>query len=330
MRRLITNVMFDNVCKDILLVDDKINKIESNIKDSVDVLINGSNLYAVKGFTNCYFDGSIEDCDGLLSQGITTVFDFSNNIEVSKKLLELGLTVHVAVGDFDGNNIIDENYLDFKITELNKIGVKNIILFLANPNIEDESQYSEIIHYGKKHNLIISTSVSENLEDVGEIDKQYGMSPIALLESYGFLDFKNLLIDCVCVDKEDVNILTSYDTTICTCPTKNLKNGSGIAPVYSFIKNKLNVVIGGVTNSIFQEVDLCKNLQSGYLNEENILKNKDVLNMVNGNIDYLLNREDDINNDIVLIDKQDILSCTPLNVKLVFANGKVVYNKINE
>lgn len=331
MKTLITNVVFDNCKKDILLIDGKLEKVNQNIDDVVDVKIDGKDLYAMKGLTNCYFNGEQKDCDKLLSQGITTIFDFSNDVEITKKLVGLGFRVCCAVGDFDGNTILNEKYLDDKINEVVGLGVSQAVLFVINPNVADESQYNEIIQYGKKHNILIATSASENLEDVGEIDKQYGMSPIALLESYGFLDFKHMLIDCVCIDKDDVNILTNYDTTICVCPTKNLKSGSGVAPVYSLIKNNLNIVIGGVNNSIFQELDLCKNLQSGYLNEANILSDKDVIDMGIDNVNCLLiNKVDRDNLDIVLVDESNILECTPLNVRLTIINGRVVYNKLNE
>ena len=295
MRIAIKNVMISNMENDILIENGKILSIGKIVNDDIDVVINGEGCSAFSGIVNSYFNGDVEDCDKLLCQGITSVFDFSNNIEVTKKLVSLGLNVYSAVGDFDGNNVITETYLDEKVEEMLSAGIKAPILYVLNPNVEDETQYEELIKYGKKHNYLIATSVSENLEDVGLIDKEYGISPIALLESYGFLDYRNLLIDCVYVDKEDVNILTNYDTTICTCPTKNLINGSGIAPIYSFVKNNLNVVIGGNVKSIFQELELCKNLQSGNLNERDILSSDDVLNMANKNVKKVFNAVGELN-----------------------------------
>ena len=333
MKTLIKNVTLNGKENSVLIADGKILKISKKINDDADIIIDGKGLFAINGMTNSFFDGTMDDCDKLLSQGITTVFDFSNDIEVTKKLVGLGLRVYSAVGDFDGNQIISEEYLKVKVQEVCNAGANNPILYVLNPNVDDENQYAEMIKFAKKHNYLLATSVSENLEDVGEIDKQYGMSPIALLENYGFLDFKNLLIDCVYVDKDDVNILNNYDTTLCVCPTTGLKNGSGIAPTYSFINNKLNVVIGGNVSSMFQELELCKNLQSGYLNEKDILTNDDVLAMSNINSQHLF---DDIgtlkvgdNADIALVDNYNILECTPLNVKLSLCNGNIIYNVLN-
>ena len=331
MKTLIRNVIVNNNKVDILIEDKKISEIGSNLIINANKVINGKGCYALSGNCNCFFDGGLEDCDKLLCQGVTTVFDFSNDNLVTRKLVQLGLKVFTAVGDFTGANVIDESYLDLEVKRVIELGVVAPIIYLANPNIEDESQYSEAIKYAKKNNYLISTSVSEYLEDVGEIDNQYGMSPIALLESYGFLDYKNLLIDCVFVDKDDVNILNNYDTsTICTCPTKNLINGSGIAPIYSFHRNKINMVIGGNISNIFNELELVKNLQCGNLNEKNILSIHDVKPYINENAHKVFNEIGGINvgdfADIVLVDECDLGSITPLNVKYVFVNGNPIYD----
>ncbi len=328
MKTLIKNVYIDEKECDILIDDRIISKISPNISDTSDLVIDGLGLNAFAGNCNCYYCG--QPVEELLSQGITSVFDFSRNLNTTKKLVESGIKVYGVI-DVSGE-VVDENLLNQRVGEINAVGVKAPIIYLKNPNTEDESQYAEVIKFSKKYGYLMATSVSENLDDVGEIDKTYGMSPIELLESYGFLDFKNLLVDAVYVDKEDVEILKNYDTTICTRPTENLKSGSGISPIYSMLKNNLNVVMGGTVNSIFQELDLVKNLQSGYLNEQNILSYTDVKPLINTNVKKVFS---DIGNlkvgdcaDIILVKKSVLTDNTPLDVKAVFIDGKMLYNKL--
>lgn len=328
MKTLIKNVAIDEKEYDILIDDGIITKIAPNISDASDSIIDGLGLNAFAGNCNCYYCGqSVEE---LLGQGITSVFDFSHDLNATKEVVESGIKVYGVIDVSE--EIVDEKLLNQKVNELNLIGIKAPIIYLKNPNTVDESQYAEVINFSKKYGHLMATSVSENLDDVGEIDKTYGMSPVALLESYGFLDFKNLLIDAVYVDKEDVEILKNYDTTICTRPIENLRRGSGIAPIYSMLKNNLNVVVGGDVNSIFQELDLVKNLQSGYLNEENILTYDDIRPLINTNVKKVFDSIGDLKvgdcADIILVKKSVLTNNTPLDVKAVFVDGKMLYNKL--
>ena len=209
------------------------------------------------------------------------------------------------------------------------MGVHDVILYAANPNVSEELNYSELLKCANATGCLLATKVSETLEDVGEIDNQFSLSPIGLLESYGFLDKKHMLINCVYADKDDVNLLANYDTTICTCPSMDLKLGNGIAPVFSFMKNKLNVVVGGTTTNHFKELSLVKDLQTGTLNECGLIDDADLYGMVSDNAHKLysqigLLRENEYA-DIIMVDDNDINNITPINVKMVIIDGEIKY-----
>jgi len=330
MKKLIKNAkLIDEQNINILINDGKIEKISEVIEEKFDEIIDANNCYILSGLNNAYFDGNLKDANRLLSQGITSVFDFANDDDVTAFLVKLGIKVFKAIGDFNGETILDENYIDYEIEKLKSMGVKAPILYAINPNLSEESNYEILIKYANKFGYLIATKASENLEDVGEIDLQYGLSPIGLLESYGFLDFKNILIDCVYADKDDVSLLANYDTTtICTRPTNNLCNGSGIAPVYSFIKNKLNLLVGGVSSNQFKELSLLKDLQSGVLNETTLINNEDVFNCINTPkklFPEIGGLEVGKCADFLFVDDNDILNLTPLNVKMVLIDGEIKY-----
>jgi len=331
MKKIINAKLTNNTNVEILIDNKKIIKIAPLI-DEICEVIDAKGGYVISGQANCYFDGNEKDVNNLLSQGVTSVFDFSFDDNVTRLLLGKGLKCFKAIGDKNGEVVLDREVLISDIKKYKEMGVEDIIMYAASPNLSEESNYAEIINLANEMGYLLSTNVSEALEDVGEIDNQYSMSPIGLLESYGFLDHKNLLISCVYVDKEDVNILVNYDTNICTCPTKNLRCGNGVAPVYSFFKNNINVVVGGTTTNHFKEISLVKDLQSGTLNELDLISKNDCINMASNNAHNIFSqigvlREGEFA-DIVIVDDFDVINLTPLNVQQVLINGELKYERI--
>ena len=329
MKKIIKNAkLLDGKKVNILIENDKIIEV-SNRENNIENVIDANGLYVMSGLNNAYFDGNVKDVDRLLSQGVTSVFDFSNNDEVTLRLIQSGIKVFKAIGDFNGEGILTEGWIKSQMDKYKNMGAKDIILYIINPNLGEESNYEIVVNCAKKFGLIMATHVSETLKDVGEIDTQYGMSPVGLLESYGFLDNRNILIDCVYFDKEDTALIENYSNSIiCTCPSVNLEKAQGIAPIFSFIKHNLNIVIGGVNSNQFKELSLLKHLQSGVLNDKDLVDNQQINKILNtpnsmfNNIGKLSVGE---YADIVFLDDNDLLNLTPLNVKLVLINGEVKY-----
>lgn len=290
--------------------------------------IDCGNNYIIPGLTNGFFDGNIKDCENLLVQGITNVFVKNEDVSTIKWLIQNKFNI-VSVININNEMQLNSKYFDNKIEKIKEIGVKNFAFHLKNPNEIYDEIYEFCVKYAHENNLLLISGASENLENVGEIDNEYKMSPISLLESYGFFDIKCMLVDCVCVDKDDVkNVLVNYpNVTICTRPTCNLKDGYGIAPIYSFVNNKINVVLGGVTSNIFKEMALVKELQCGYLNED-VLTENDVFNMVTKNFEvFNMGSSIEVGSraDLVIIDDDNLLNLTPINVKMTIIAGEIKY-----
>ena len=69
-------------------------------------------------------------------------------------------------------------------------------------------------------------------------------SPIALLEERGALDRAPLLIHCVRVDADDIEIIARRRCSVAHCPASNAKFGHGIAPLLPLIAAGIRVGIG--------------------------------------------------------------------------------------
>ena len=287
-----------------------------------------------------------------IQNGITSVVDLymANNM-TAKAMKELGVRGWIGVGAITGSEVLDEKYLDAEIDKIKKTNndVKPI-LYAHSIYSCDESQYAELVKYSKKHNLTITTHLSETLKEVGECYTKYQMTPVELLESYGVLDRNTLLAHCVHCDKDDVQIMKNYNVNVTSCPSSNLIIGSGIAPIYSYTKNNINVCVstdGAASNNsldMFKEMFLLDNLQSGVLNQPFALTTLETLRSatINGakalGEDKLGKIEKGCFADIILLDltlpnalpinnliNNVVNSMGTKNVCLTMVNGNILY-----
>lgn len=299
---------------------------------------------------DCYYGATLGMLE-LIKNGVTTVADFYlHPEETAKACIDTGIRTNIAIGAITGGEILSDESLTDDMKKITLSPLIKPILYAHSLYSCDESQFNELNKFAVKHNLIKSTHASETLMEVGMIDSKYNMTPIALLESYGFLDTPSILAHCVHCDKDDIEILSNYPVTVATNPSSNLILGSGIAPLYSFVKNKINVSIGtdgAASNNnlnMFKEMYLADNLQAGVLNQARALTTIDALKMatIRGALalgyENLGRIQQGFLADIIMIDVSrpnmqpinDIFNnlvnaCESNNVIMTMINGKIVY-----
>ena len=299
---------------------------------------------------DCYYGATLGMLE-LIKNGVTTVADFyMNPEETANACIDTGIRANIAIGAITGKEILSQDTLLEEMNKISKSPLIKPILYAHSLYSCDESQFNELNKFAVTHNLIKSTHASETLTEVGIIDNKFNMTPIALLESYGFLDTPTILAHCVHCDKDDIEIMSNYDVTVATNPSSNLILGSGIAPLYSYVKNKINVSIGtdgAASNNnlnMFKEMYLADNLQAGVLNQAHAITTIDALKMatVRGALalgyDNLGRLQEGYLADLIMIDISKpnmqpindiannlVNACESNNVIMTMINGKVVY-----
>lgn len=103
--------------------------------------------------------------------------------------------------------------------------------------------------------------LSETVDEVEEIKKRYGSTPVRHLENLGVLDNKTLAVHCVWLDQGEIDKLGEKGVKVAHCPESNMKLAAGIAPVPQLISKGVCVGLGTdscASNNnldLFQEMD---------------------------------------------------------------------------
>lgn len=371
-----------------VLVDgDKIVNVNRFIVGDADRVIDVDNNILMPGFVNAHAHNSMTLLRGIKNDVPLQVwlFDymFSNEKKLTKEDIYWGEYLGIAESLKAGVTTFEENYFYFEsiIKAIKKSGIRarvgigkdysseslqndleNAIKLFDNfemikPVVYPHSIYTvspeemEIfVSFAAKHKLPISTHLSETLKEVGDCIAENKMTPPQYLESIGFFDRKSALYHCVHMDKEDIQILQNYNVDVVTCPSSNLKLGSGFAPLHTFNTYGINVAIGtdGVASNdsidMFKEMFLSATLPKAVLSDAQVMPVNTVLKMATENgakalgFDKIGKIEEGFKADLILVDvkglhhqpQNDLISNLVYSAKssdvyLTMVNGKILY-----
>lgn len=102
-------------------------------------------------------------------------------------------------------------------------------------------------------------------ETRGEVDdciKQYGKTPIQLMESVGLFKHQVLAAHCVHLTADDIDILKKYNVGVAHNPESNMKLSSGIAPVPEMLNAGIPVALGTDGASSNNNLDMLQEMRS--------------------------------------------------------------------
>ena len=107
----------------------------------------------------------------------------------------------------------------------------------------------------------IHIHLAETLFEVGECQKQYGKSPIELMEATGILQRGVLAAHCVHLSDNDISLMKKYNVRVAHNPGSNMKLASGIAPVHKMLQAGLCVGLGTDGASSNNNLDMLEELR---------------------------------------------------------------------
>ena len=269
---------------DILIEDDKIKKIEKNIKADADKIINATNKIIMPGFVNTHSHIGMsifrETVDGYktqewLEEKIWPIEDKLNEEDIYNATLlscvEMIKTGTTTVNDmyFFTDHIIEaglkagirlqttRTLMGYEEKELNRIKelqqsiekYKNKDTITFNAGIHGlyttgEENLKKYIEFAKQSNLPIHMHFCENDQEREDIKKAYKVKSPIEVINKEFKNTHTILAHVVSLKDEEIENLDKNNIYISHCPISNLKLGCGIAKIQKMIESGICVSLG--------------------------------------------------------------------------------------
>ncbi len=196
-----------------------------------------------------------------------------SNLLLAELLEDAGLKAYVGKVNMDRNSpdfYIEDTEKSLEDTEefiksISKFkNIKPIITPRFVPSCTEDLMKG-LGELANKYDLKIQSHLSEN---TGEITWVKELHPVCknyidIYEKYGLLrENKTVMAHCVFSNKEEIEKLKKYNVTVAHAPVSNGNLASGIAPVYDFVNEKVNV---GMCSDISggHEINLAKVVTMG-------------------------------------------------------------------
>lgn len=144
---------------------------------------------------------------------------------------------------------------------------------------------AEVLDLARELNLPLQIHLSETPGEVEDSYRQFGKSPVAVLEEAGMFELPVLAAHCVNLSEEDVDILARRDVRVAHNPNSNLKLGSGIAPIPALLARGVTVGLGtdgAASNNnldMLEEIRLAALIHKGMHNDPTLISAGQALEM---------------------------------------------------
>jgi len=291
----------------------------------------------------------------MIKSGTTTFADMYFYMDdVAEAAIKIGIRGVLARGliqftDPEGKNL-QEN-IDL-IEKYHKKGDGRITCLIGPhaPYTTSPEYLQKVMAAADKQGVGLHIHISETKQEVEDIYKEHGVSPVEYLEKLGLFERHVVAAHCVHVSEKDMDILKKHNVGVCHNPGSNLKLASGIAPVPIMLEKGINVGIGtdGASSNnnlnMFEEMHLTALIHKGYNLNPLILNAREVLEMATIGGARVLGLDHEIGSleegkkaDIIIIDlekphfypKADLISnmvysAQGSDVKTVIIDGKIV------
>lgn len=119
--------------------------------------------------------------------------------------------------------------------------------------------------------------LAETREEVDNVRKQYGDTPVVLADKLGLFELPVLAAHCVHVTTEEISILADKKVGVAHCPESNLKLASGVAPVAAMLAAGVRVAIGTDSAASNNNLDMLAEMRTAALLAKGISDNPTVV-----------------------------------------------------
>ena len=101
-----------------------------------------------------------------------------------------------------------------------------------------------VVDFARDHDLPTHMHVAEQSAEVSACIKEYGRSPVALLDTEGLLGKRFTAVHAIQVTPKAIAAMARADAIVCACPTTERNLGDGVVPVDSYFDAGVRVALG--------------------------------------------------------------------------------------
>ncbi|MBI1947242.1 MAG: formimidoylglutamate deiminase [Deltaproteobacteria bacterium] len=119
----------------------------------------------------------------------------------------------------------------------------------------------EVAAYARREGLVLHAHACEQPREVEECKKEYGCSPVALLEACGALGPRATLVHATHADADDVRRLAATGAAVCITPSTERNLGDGLGPVAELFAAGVPVCLGSDSHARIDVADELRSLE---------------------------------------------------------------------
>ncbi|MDP8956279.1 MAG: amidohydrolase [Actinomycetota bacterium] len=221
--------------------------------------------------------GALFDFSEMAKAGVTTAVDFfylhdrgnENDLAVIEAAREVGIRLVLARSMYDWTGApkryqetrqeAERNFRDLH-AELRGSHMAFVQPAPHSIHAASPAMIQAGAELAEEFDLPFHIHVAEGRYERDRAIEQYGISPVAFLDSLGVLNDRAVMVHCVWVDNEDLLLVAERGAKVVHNPSANAFLGDGIAPVRQMLERGIPVCLGtdgGCTNSrqsVFEEM----------------------------------------------------------------------------
>lgn len=210
--------------------------------------------------------GSMLAITEMIKTGTTTFADMYADMEqVAEAVAETGIRAVLSRGIIginpNGETALGENIALFNNYNNTADGRITVMFGPHAPYTCPPDFLKKVIAAAKECQAEVHMHLSETAGEVADCFKQYGKSPIALMEETGLFECGVLAAHCVHVSAEDIAIMKKHNVRVAHNPISNMKLASGIAPVQQMLEQGICVGLGTDGTSSNNNLDMMEELR---------------------------------------------------------------------
>ena len=185
----------------------------------------------------------------MIKSGTTTFADMYGDMDqVAQACIDTDMRAVLSRGIIgvapNGNQALEENKILYKDFHGANNGKLSVMFGPHAPYTCPPDFLKKVVNASEELNAEIHIHLAETKGEVENCLKEYGKTPIALMEETGILQRGVLAAHCVHLSADDIALMKKYDVRVAHNPGSNMKLASGIAPVPELLKAGVCVALG--------------------------------------------------------------------------------------